>query len=542
MNKKIKYGIVALIIIVIAVIAAASYFGTSNDNDPTHIVVTCPGHAGEPETGFDSLTGWGCGHLNFNPLIFSTLLTSDENGNFVNDLATGYNVSSDGLTWTVNIRDGVKFSDNSSLTAKDVAFTFNTAKTSNSQLDMSNLDSATAINDTTVEMKLVKPQSSFVYNLRYIGIVKADGYNNTTFGANPVGSGPYKLKQWDKGQQAIFEVNDNYYGKKPYFTQVTMLFPEEDTAFELVKSGQADVVQAPLSSLNETVDGYKLVDYDSPRAQGVSLPYINDTGIKTAEGDPVGNNVTADPAIRKALNVGINRQEIIDSVYKGHGTPEYSGVDSLPYANNASKVTDNNVDQAKQILSEAGWTDTDGDGIVEKNGTNATFKLYYSSKDQSRQALATVISEQAKQIGINVELEGTDWDTIYKNMYSQGVLMQQSSDDPYRNTYQQYHSKENLTREDYMNPNAYNNSQVDSILDQAMSATSQNQADQYWSQAAYIGDGSGFGPNGDAPWLWVADYHYCYFVKDGINMGTAPKMGQDYMANICDWTRDNSTN
>ena len=207
MNKKIKYGIVALIIIVIAVIAAASYFGTNNDNDPTHIVVTCPGHAGEPETGFDPLTGWGCGHLNFNPLIFSTLLTSDENGNFVNDLATGYNVSSDGLTWTVNIRDGVKFSDNSSLTAKDVAFTFNTAKTSNSQLDMSNLDSATAINDTIVEMKLVKPQSSFVYNLRYIGIVKADGYNNTTFGANPVGSGPYKLKQWDKGQddEELFE-------------------------------------------------------------------------------------------------------------------------------------------------------------------------------------------------------------------------------------------------------------------------------------------------------------------------------------------------
>lgn len=487
------------------------------------------------------MTGWGCGHLNFNPLIQSTLLTSDENGNFVNDLATGYNISSDGLKWTVNIRNGVKFSDNSSLTAKDVAFTFNTAKTSNSQLDISNLDKATAVNDTTVEFTLKEPQSTFVYNLRYVGIVKSDGYNNTTYGSNPIGSGPYKLKQWDKGQQAIFEVNDNYYGKKPYFKQITMLFPDEDTAFELVKSGQADVVQAPFTSLNQSVDGYELVNYTSPRAQGLSLPYANDTGIKTDQGHAVGNNVTGDPAIRKALNIGINREQILNSVYKGYGTTDFTGVDSLPYANDNAKVQDNNPEQAKQILESAGWTDTNGDGIREKDGKNASFKLYYNSEDQARQSLATVVSEQAKDIGINIELVGTDWDTIYQNMYSNAVLMQQSSDDPYRNIYQQYHSKENFTEDDYMNPNEYNNTQVDEKLDQAMQSTNLNESYKDWEDAAYIGNNSGFGPNGDAPWLWVADYNYCYFVRDGVNMGHQPSMGQDYMVNICDWTRDNNT-
>ena len=114
MDNKIKYAIIALAVIIIAIIAASSFLGNSADDDPTHLVVTAPGHAGEPETGFDPLTGWGCGHLNFNPLVQSTLLTSDENGSFVNDLATGYNISSDGLTWTVGIRDDVKFSNNES--------------------------------------------------------------------------------------------------------------------------------------------------------------------------------------------------------------------------------------------------------------------------------------------------------------------------------------------------------------------------------------------------------------------------------------------
>ena len=103
-------------------------------------------------------------------------------------------------------------------------------------------------------------------------------------------------------------------------------------------------------------------------------------------------------------------------------------------------------------------------------------------------------------------------------MYSEAALMQQSSDNPYRTVYQQYHSKENFTEDDYMNPNAYNSSEVDAILEEAL-----------------------FGPKGDAPWLWVADYNYCYFVKDGINMGKEPIMGQDYLANICDWTRENTT-
>ena len=82
MDNKIKYGILALIAIIIVVVAASSLLGNAADDDPTHIVVTAPGHNGEPESGFNPLANWGCGHMNFNPLIQSTLLKSDDNGDF----------------------------------------------------------------------------------------------------------------------------------------------------------------------------------------------------------------------------------------------------------------------------------------------------------------------------------------------------------------------------------------------------------------------------------------------------------------------------
>ena len=198
----------------------------------------------------------------------------------------------------------------------------------------------------------------------------------------------------------MFKINDNYYGEKPYFTQITMLFPEESTWLELAKSKDVDVVPVATSALNQTVDGYQFVEKSAGRAQGVSLPYLEDTGVVYNGSMKVGNNVTADKSIREALNVGIDRQKMCDEIFSGHATPEFTSVDTRDYANPDAKVQDANVTQAKQILKEGGWEDTDGDGILEKNGTKASFDLYYPPDYLDRQSLATVFAEQAKELGI----------------------------------------------------------------------------------------------------------------------------------------------
>ena len=537
MDKKKLTIIAVVIVIIIIALGIGLSMNTTKDTNPQHIVIADSNNHGEPDNGFDALTGWGSGHSNHNTLIYSTLFKTDENGTIINDLATNYTISSDGLIWTVNIRDDVKFSNNKTLDAEDVAFSFNTAKNSSTELDLTNLNYAKAIDNYTIEFHLNESRSTFIYDLRYLGIVSAEDYNNETYGSNPIGSGPYILKEWDRGQQAIFTINENYYGEKPYFTQITLLFPDEASSLELVKSGEVDVISAPFNGLNETVEGYDKVNLSAGRAQGISLPYLPNNGTTSDDGDVIGNNVTSDINIRKALNIGINRSEIVDSVYSGYGHVEYSGVDSRDYGNTEAAVEDGYIESAKDILDAAGWKDSDGDGIREKNGTKASFELYYPSENIDRQSVSLLFSEQAKELGIEVELVGTDWDTIYTKMYSQAVFWQQSSQNPYTMIYQQYHSK--TADDSYMNPNLYNNSEVDSILHEAVTTTDSASANSLWSKAAYTGDG-GFGPSGDAPWVWISTFDYVYFVAEDVNITNErpDNYGNDLLINIEKWSRN----
>lgn len=498
------------------------------------LVVNVYGHTGEPETGFDPLLGWGCGHVNFEPLVQSTLFKSADDGSMVNDLATDYSISSDGKIWTVNIRDDVRFTDGEKLTAQDVVFTFNTAIGSNSELDMSNLEKATAINDTAVEFELKQPQSSFIWKLRYIGIVPEHAYEKETYGSNPVGSGPYQLVQWDKSQQAIFVLNENYYAEKPYFKKITMLFLDKDTAFAAAKSGEVDIAEIEISHANQTIDGYNLVALPAARALGVSFPMQYDTGKKSLKGDPIGNNVTADVAIRKALNTGIDRKALLEGVVSGRGDVEYTGVDQRDYGNPEARTNDSDLEEAGKILENAGWKDTDGDGIREKNGTKAGFKLYYSSDDPTRQALSVAVSEQARELGIKIDLIGASWDEIYANQYSSAVLYAFSNIDTFT-LYLQYHSKE--ADDTYRNPGLYNNPVVDEYLEAALKSTDQAQATKYWQLAAYDGN-TGYGPAGDATWLWLVTTDYLYMVDETLDIGTPQRnAGSDILGNIYEWKR-----
>ena len=537
MDKKIIIG--AIVVLAVIIIGAFAFMGGSHDEDPTHLTVAAHSNIAEPESGFNPLTGWGCGHQNYNPLVQSCLFKTDEKGEIVPDLATDYSISSDGKTWTVHVRDDVVFSDNSTFDAEDVAFTFNTARETESDLDLTNIKDVKATDAKTVEFTLEEPRSTFIYDLRYVGIVPSDSYDNSTYGEQPIGTGPYVLDHWDKGQQAIFKVNDNYYGDAPYFTQITLLFPEEATWLELAKSGDVDVVPVATSALNQTVDGYQFVEKSAGRAQGVSFPYLEDTGDVSPGGYKIGNNVTADKAIRQALNVGVDRQKMCDEVFSGHASPEYTSVDTRDYVNDNAKVQDGNVDEAKQILKEGGWEDTDGDGIVDKDGVKASFDLYYPPDYLDRQSLSTVFAEQAKEIGIEVNLKGADWDTIYENMYSSAALMQQTSPDPYKSIYQQYHSKE--ADDFYMNPGLYNNTESDKLMEEAMHTSDFDQADSLWAESALV-NGGGWGPACDAPFAWLVNYDYNYFIKDGIDIGEQPDgLGNDILINVVDWSRTNST-
>ena len=134
----------------------------------------------EPEAGFDPAYGWGAGEHVHEPLIQSTLTVTDAALNIGYDLATGYSVSEDGLTWTVTIRDDVSFTDGEPLTAEDVAFTYNTVKEASSVNDFTMLDYAEAVDDTTVLFHMTTPFSIWPYTMAIVGIVPEHAYDSAT--------------------------------------------------------------------------------------------------------------------------------------------------------------------------------------------------------------------------------------------------------------------------------------------------------------------------------------------------------------------------
>ena len=528
--------VIAAIVIVVAVIGVAAFAlgGGSTEHADNELVAVVAAHGEEPEFGFDPMHGWGYHDSGTEPLIQSTVLKRDKDNNFVNDLATDYDISSDFKNYTVDIRDDVKFTDGSKLTAEDVAFSYNKAKELGEGADLSSLNEAKAENDTRVVFTLNKSDSTFINKLTDVGIVPKASYDENSYGQHPIGSGPYKLAQWDKGQQFILEINDDYYGEHPYFVKITNLFLDSDAAFAAVKNGDVDIAEVPVAYANETIDGYHMEYFDSIDVRGISLPTQMNEGKVTDDNVTIGNNVTGDPAIREALNVGINRQELLDGALNGYGDVNSNGVaKQLPWAFNSTNK-DGDVDAAKEILSNAGWNDTNGDGIVDKDGQPAKFSVYYNSQAPERQAIAVAVSEQAKKLGIDIEPVGGSWDDIDPVKFSEGVVWGFGSADPSEIEHQ-YDSR--VAFLGYDNPEGLNDSSVDSLIDTAKTQDL-NSSYATWSQAAEKA-------NSDNPFLWVGTMDYTYFVSDSLDISNSTHLiyphGGDIWGNIYDWKHINST-
>ena len=464
----------------------------------------------EPEGGFDPINGWG---RYGSPLFQSTLLKRNQDMNIINDLATGYEVSEDGLTWTVSIREDAKFSDGQPLTSEDVVFTFEKLMESSSTVDLTFVDSVTSKSDYSLEFKLKSPRSTFISNLIATGIVPKKSYTSEYY-QNPIGSGPLVLVQWDKGQQIIVKPNENYYGQKPNFDKITFLFLEEDAAFAAAKAGQLDMTAIPPSYASQKIEGMKLTEVSSVDNRGIMFPTVK-SGEADADSNPIGNDVTSDLAIRQAINVALDRQAIVDGVLEGYGTKAYSICDKMPWWNEETVTTDNDVDLAKKILADGGWIDADGDGISEKDNIKAEFNLVYPSGDQLRQSLAMVVADMVKPIGINIVIEAKTWDEIEAVLHKDAILMGWGSQDPLE-MYNVYSSK--MKGVEWYNPGYYENQKVDEYMEKALQARSEEEANEYWKKAQWDGE-TGLSGKGDVPWVWLVNRSHLYLVNDKLDIG-----------------------
>ncbi len=521
-NRKIMVG---LVLLAAGMLAACSQGSSSEISAPPEAgghagggsrgtgdresVVVVMDPASEPAAGFDPAYGWGAGEHVHEPLIQSTLTVTTADLEIDYDLATDMNVSEDGMTWTVDIRNDVRFTDGEPLTAEDVAFTYNTLRDTSSVNDFTMLKEAVAVDGDTVEFHMNRPYSIWPYTMAVVGIVPEHAYG-PDYGDHPIGSGRYMLKQWDRGQQVIFEANPDYYGEEPVIRQVTVLFMEEDGAFAAVMAGQADLAYTAVSYADQQADGYELLAFDTVDNRGFNLPAVP-AGETDENGVPLGNDFTCDVNVRRAINMGIDRERMIQNVLGGYGTAAYSVCDKMPWYNEESEISWD-PEEAARLLDESGWI-TGSDGIREKNGTKAGFTLMYAAGDSVRQALSEETANQLRELGINVKVEGVGWDVAYDRAQSDSVMWGWGAHTPME-LYNIYHTASGGS---YARYSPYSNETVDSLMDQALACSDLEESYELWKKAQWNGE-TGVTQQGDIPWIWLVNIDHLYWSRTDLQV------------------------
>jgi len=483
----------------------------------------------EPTEGFDPLLGWSHGSY---LLLHSPLLKQNADLSWQNVLTQSVTPSKDGKGWLIRLKPDLKFSNGAPLTAEDVAFTYNSAAQGGGKIDMGNFVSAKVLSPTEVAITLSAPQSTFVNVLGSLGIVSKRDYDAKAYARHPVGAGPYRLVSFLPGQQLVVEANPYYAGGNNDFKRLVFVFIDEESAYAAAQSSQLDVVRIAPSLAPTVPASLKLWVRPSVENRGIVFP-IPPAGGKDAKGYPIGNDVTSDVAVRRAINYAIDRKLLADQLLEGHAIPAYSAVEGLPWLNKASAFKDGDAAHANALLDEAGWK-MGSDGIRHKGNLRAAFTLWYTSGDSTRRDLAEAVRAMLGPIGLEVSLKSGSWEQVEREMHANPVLMGWGSLDPME-LYHHYQSGSGGV--EFYNPGYYSNPVVDSHLKQALDAPNWQAAVPFWQQVEWDGK-TGAGVQGDAAWAWLLNVQHTYLANRCIDLGKgAPEIHGSWslLNNLQDW-------
>ncbi|MFS0693786.1 ABC transporter substrate-binding protein [Streptomyces nitrosporeus] len=415
------------------------------------------GVSSEPDT-LSPLLGYG---KDGNSKIFDGLLAHDAGLGLEPALAAALpEITDGGLTYTYTLRQGVEFSDGEPLTPADVVFTYRTVldeKTNNtSRSELNAVEDVRAAGDDKVVFRLKYPYAPFAGRtvLPIVPEHAAGGQdpNTGSFNTEPVGTGPYVLSSWRKGEKLTFKANPRYWGAAPEVKTLTMaIVQDDDVRATRLRSGDLDgaVLPPALAATFEDDDSRKTHTATSYDSRTVTLP--------------TANEVTGDRAIRRALDAAVDREAMVDKILDGAGRPAYGPipVDDPWFGPGVRRERD--LGKARTVLDDAGWK-PGKDGIRARDGRRAAFTLLYPSGDKVRQDHALAYASDARKAGIDVTAESATWEVIEPRMKDDAVLAGfGSTGDPDYGLYTTLHSS--LAGDGFNNMGRYDNPAVDKALD-----------------------------------------------------------------------------
>ncbi|WP_282827323.1 ABC transporter substrate-binding protein [Gulosibacter sediminis] len=355
---------------------------------------------------------------------------SAEDGSPTEGLAESWETEEDGARWVYKIREGMTWSDGEPITAEDVKWTYDqmmedeVMATANGSL-VSNFESVEAPDDTTLIINLNEAQAPNPGT--EIPVVpehvwsEIDNPGEFANDSEVVGSGPYTLESYAPNEGFVLKANPNFWRGAPNIDRIQYVYyTDNDASIQALRAGDIDFISGLTPQQYSALEGEEGITTSSGEGRRYSSVAIN-PGQVTRDGEPYGNHNPAleDVNVRQAIRQGIDIQALLDNVLDGQGVKATSFVPAsyatwmLPEDNDA--IMDFDPEAARAQLEEAGWTEG-ANGIREKDGETLTLTLQIDGSDSTEQALSEYLQPWMADIGIDLQVEATDSDTMSANV------------------------------------------------------------------------------------------------------------------------------
>lgn len=418
-------------------------------------------------------------------MIYNGLVKYDKDLNIVGDLANSWDISPDGLVITFHLRKTVRWHDGHPFTADDVLFTYKTTidpKTPTAYAgDFLRVKKAEALDPHTFRATYDRPfapaLSSWGAAILPRHLLAGKDITRSLLARHPVGTGPYKFKEWVNGQKIVLQSNPDYFEGRPYIDGYIMrIIPDMATMFLELRAGNLDRMGlTPLQYTRQTDSSLFREQFRKYRYLSFSYTYL---------GYNLKNPLFADKRVRQAISSAINQDEIIQGILLGLGKPATGPFKPGTWAYNPHvKTYAYNPQKARELLAEAGWKDVKGTGVLEKDGRPFVFEIITNQGNEVRAKCAEIIQKRLAEVGITVKIRVLEWaafvnDFINKRKFDATLLGWTIPLDP--DAYDVWHSSKTAPEE--LNFISYKNSEVDALLEKGRSTFDQAERKKYYDR------------------------------------------------------------
>ena len=446
-------------------------------------------------------------------MIYDTLVQYREDTTDIEPaLAKMWENSSDGLTWTFYLRQGVTFHDGSTFNAHVASYSLNRPNVQLANFFNSTINHIIALDDYTLEVQLNTPYAPFLTLIastqNSIVSQAAVMHYGEEFENNPVGTGPFKFVRWDRNDQILLQANDTHWSGKPAVDKfIFRSIPDNSIRFMELKAGHLHAMEFPNTDVLSEIQTDPMLDL-------LMQPSLNVGYLAMNTEKPPFDNLK----VRLAINHAFNKAEIIEKLYQGTGIPAKNPIPPTLWSHDDT-IEDYPYDPelAKQLLAEAGYPD----GFKTTLWALPIPRPYIPNG----QALAEILQSELQNIGIEATIVTHDWNTYIEKTqngeHDMAMLGWSASADP-DNFFYYLLSKTNAQKPEALNIAFYRSDEMQDVLDKARTSTDRNERIELYKQAQAIF-------HRDVPWVPLVHSQRLLAISNNVNHLKLAPSGWKYL-------------